>query len=389
MPQEFQLAAVTAFGLEAVVARELKHLGYEKTTVEDGRVWFKADESAICRTNINLRSAERVSVVPARFEATDFGVLFDSTRAIAWEEWLPKDAKFPIAGRSVRSQLHSTPDIQRLVKKAIVERMKDAYGIVWCDETGPEYAIEVAIVDDLVTLSIDTSGDGLHKRGYRAKSSAAPLRETLAAGILQLSYWRHGRPFLDPFCGSGTIAIEAALLGRRMAPGYRRHFAAEHWFRVPQLLWDNARDEARAAVLPSEGKLLAGDIDAAAISQAGRNAISAGVGSDIDFIVRNVTEWKDLPPYGCLISNPPYGERLGTLDEAEELYYRLGDLCQTLDTWSFYLLTAHRDFESIFGWSADRRRKLYNAKLACTLYQYFGPKPPAEKQNEDPQESSP
>ena len=185
----------------------------------------------------------------------------------------------------------------------------------------------------------------------------------------------------------GTRAEDAA--GQALECFLVRHFAAEHWFRVPQLLWDNARDEARAAVLPSEGKLLAGDIDAAAISQAGRSAISAGVGSDIDFVVRNVTEWQDLPLYGCLISNPPYGERLGTLDEAEELYYRLSDLCQTLDTWSFYLLTAHRDFESIFGWSADRRRKLYNAKLACTLYQYYGPKPPTEKQDEDPQESSP
>ncbi len=249
--ESFQLAAVTAFGLEAVVARELKQLGYEQTTVEDGRVWFQGNESAICRTNIQLRAAERVNVVPARFEALDFGVLFDATRAIPWEEWLPRNAKFPVAGRSVRSQLHSTPDLQRLVKKAIVERLKEAYSMVWCDENGPEFNIEISLVDDLATLSIDTSGDGLHKRGYRAKSGAAPLRETLAAGILQLSYWKLGRPFLDPFCGSGTIAIEAALLGRRMAPGRHRSFAAEYWPRIPLSMWTRARDEAESAIIPA------------------------------------------------------------------------------------------------------------------------------------------
>lgn len=379
MPSAISLAAVTAFGLEAVVSRELTDLGAEGIVVEDGRVWFRGDERAIAFANVHLRSAERVLVSVGRFEARDFGELFDRTRELPWERWLGSDAAFPVDGRSVRSQLHSTPDCQRIVKKAIAERLKEAHKLEWCPESGVEYQVEVSLVDDQAILTIDTSGDGLHKRGYRKEGGAAPLRETTAAGLVQLSYWRSGRPFLDPCCGSGTIAIEAAMWGRRIAPGLNRRFAAESWPQIPRAVWDEVRAEARGQILPGLGvKLTAGDLDAAAVAQATENARKAGVGDDIIFSVRDAGDWSSLFDYGCLITNPPYGERLGSEREVEALYQVFGGLSRGLSTWSLYFLTAHPKFETLFGRRADRRRKLYNAKIACTYFQYFGPKPPRD-----------
>jgi putative N6-adenine-specific DNA methylase len=379
MPSAISLAAVTAFGLEAVVSRELTDLGMEGIVVEDGRVWFRGDERAAARANVHLRSAERVLVSVGRFEARDFGELFDRTRDLPWERWLGSDAAFPVDGRSVRSQLHSTPDCQRIVKKAIAERLKEAHKLDWCPESGVKYQVEVSLVDDQAILTIDSSGDGLHKRGYRKEGGAAPLRETTAAGLVQLSYWRAGRPFLDPCCGSGTIPIEAAMWGRRIAPGLNRKFAAESWPQIPGAVWDEVRSEARGQVLPELGvKLTAGDLDAAAVAQATDNARKAGVGDDIMFSVRDVGEWSSLPDYGCLITNPPYGERLGSEREVEALYQVFGRLSRELRTWSLYFLTAHPKFETLFGRRADRRRKLYNAKIPCTYFQYFGPKPPRD-----------
>lgn len=375
------LIASTTFGLEAVVSRELRLLGYEQQTTEDGKVTFAADAAAIARTNLWLRSAERVLVQIGQFEALDFGELFDRTKALPWEEWLPENAYFPVRGRSVRSRLHSTPDCQAIVKKAIVERLKQRYRKVWFPENGPTFTIEVALLKDRATLTIDTTGPGLHKRGYRKLVGEAPLKETLAAAMIQLSYWNSGRMLLDPFCGSGTIPIEGALLGRNIAPGLHRTFAAEEWPAVPRDVWQQVREEARAVALPKlDAPILGSDIDAQAIKLARHHAMLAGVSEDIRFEHRDFARVSsdELQPYGCLIANPPYGERLGELAEAEALYQRLGTFCQRLDSWSMYVLTSHKDFEALFGRRCERRRKLFNGRIECTYYQFPGPRPPRE-----------
>lgn len=377
------LIAATTFGLEAIVSRELKQLGYDKQSTEDGKVSFEADAAAIARTNLWLRSAERVLLQVGQFEVTDFGELFDRTNALPWEEWLPENAYFPVQGRSVRSQLHSTPDCQAIVKKAIVERLKQRYRKVWFEENGPTFTIEVSLLKDRATLTIDTTGPGLHKRGYRKLVGEAPLKETLAAALIQLSYWNSGRMLLDPFCGSGTIPIEAAMLGRKLAPGLQRTFAAESWPTVPVAMWQQARDEARAAALPTiEGSIVGSDIDPDAIKLATHHAMLAGVADDIQFEHRDFARvtTDELQPYGCLIANPPYGERLGELAEAESLYQRLGTFCQRLNGWSIYVLTSHKEFESLFARRCDRRRKLFNGRIECIYYQFQGPRPPQEHQ---------
>ncbi len=374
-----QLIAATTFGLEAVVSRELKQLGYEKQTTEDGKVTFEADAAAIARANLWLRSAERVLVQVGQFEARDFGELFDRTKELPWEDWLPENAYFPVRGRSVRSQLHSTPDCQAIVKKAIVERLKQRYQKVWFQENGPTFTIEVSLLKDRATLTIDTTGPGLHKRGYRKLVGEAPLKETLAAALIQLSYWNSGRMLLDPFCGSGTIPIEAALLGRKIAPGLNRTFASEEWPIVPREVWEQARDEARSVALPKlDAPIVGSDSDPHAIKLAKHHALEAGVAADLRFEHRDFAQISgpDLLPYGCLIANPPYGERLGELDEAEALYARLGAFCNRLNAWSVYVLTSHKEFERLFGQTSDRRRKLFNGRIECTYYQFQGPRPP-------------
>ncbi len=377
MSDPLTLIATTAFGLEAVVSRELEQLGCTGLRVEDGRVRFEGQPVDVCRANLWLRSADRVLVQLAEFEATDFGVLFDQAHALPWEDWLTEESAFPVRGRSVRSQLHSVPDCQRLVKKAIVERLKRVYPVDWFAETGPEFPVSVQMMRDRCTITLDTSGPGLHKRGYRALTGAAPLKETLAAALVQLSYWNRERLLVDPCCGTGTILIEAALIGRNMAPGLKRSFAAERWPRIPLALWDECRAEARSRIGPPLGETLAGyDIDWRPLQLAREAAKQAGVFDDLHFQQRPVAEFRSSRKYGCLITNPPYGERLGEQDEVEALYRELGEQLAPLETWSQYILTAHPQFETLFGRKAIRRRKLFNGTIECTYYQYPGPKPP-------------
>ncbi len=376
------LIATAAAGTEAVVKRELAALGYEARVVTPGRLLFQGDAAAICRTNLWLRTGERVLIQMATFPAADFDALFDGTAAVAWETWLPRDAEFPVNGRSHHSQLTSVPAIQRSVKKAIVERMRRAHHVENLPETGPRCAVEISIRDDVAALTLDTTGVGLHKRGYRRLVSEAQLRETLAAVLVQLSYWRPGRVLADPFCGSGTIPIEAALIGRNIAPGLKRDFAAAQWPSFDQRLWQQARDEARDLVRPPlEERLLAYDVDPDVLSLARYHAEQAGVADDIHWQQRPFSDLRAKAEYGCLIANPPYGERLSDDREVEQLYRTFPLVLRRLPTWSFYILSSRPDLESLVGQRADRRRKLYNGPLECTYYQFHGPRPPREGQN--------
>ncbi len=371
-----ELIATSTFGLEAVVGRELQGLGYECQTLQNGRVLFSGEAAAIARANLWLRTSDRVLLRIGAFTATDFGVLFDSTYALPWEEWIPADAAFPVKGRSVQSQLSSVPACQKIVKKAIVEKLKQAHGVTTLPESGALYTIEVGLLKDLATLTIDTSGVGLHKRGYRTLSGQAPLKETLAAALVLLSYWRPDRPLIDPFCGSGTIPIEAAMIGRNLAPGQQRAFVAETWPNLPAEIWSEARTEASdlaGAEIP--GMIMGTDQDAAALSLARHHAANAGVANDIHFQQRTFADLTSQRRYGCLICNPPYGERVGERPELRELYASMPAVLRHLPTWSHYILTAYRGFESILGQRADRRRKLYNGRIECTYFQFHGPSP--------------
>ena len=380
MARRIELIATAAFGLEAVVSRELTDLGYTEQTVEDGRVTFIGDELAVCRCNLWLRAADRLLVKVGSFPAHDFGELFDRIEALPWHEWLQVDARFPVSGKSVRSQLHHEPTIQSVTKKAIVESLKRNFQRHWFQETGNEYQIEVSILKDQALLSIDTSGPGLHKRGYRVTSGAAPLRETTAAALVLLSYWNRERPFLDPFCGSGTIPIEAAMIGRNRAPGLSRSFLCEQWPQLTREHWKQAREEARDKVLGKPKlSLLASDIDGKVVRLAQANAIEAGIGSDIEFKTMDVLELKTSQEYGVVITNPPYGERLGDEQSAAEIYDDMADAFAPLSTWSIYVLTSHPGFERYFKRRANRRRKLYNGRIECQYFQFHGPRPPWER----------
>jgi putative N6-adenine-specific DNA methylase len=385
--------ATTPFGLEAVVSRELLALGYADQTVSDGRVVFTADWEAVPRCNLWLRCADRLLWRLAEFEARDFGELFDRSAAVRWAETLPVDAAFPVRARSTRSQLHHTPTVQSIVKKAVVESLRRRHaGVEWFEETGTEFAVDVSVVRDVVTLAIDTSGAGLHKRGYRTLTGPSPLKETLAAALVQLSFWDAQRPLWDPFCGTGTIAIEAALIGRNIAPGLGRRFAAESWPQLPADRWRAARTEAAdRAAGPLAHPIHATDIDAASLRLARTHAAAAGVTDDIHFEQKPFRDISTRRQYGCLIGNPPYGERSGTRESAEALYREFPAVFERLPTWSFYVLTAHTSFEKIVGRQADRRRKLYNARIPCTYYQFHGPRPPrpAASSPHSPAESEP
>lgn len=373
-----QLIATSAVGLEAVVARELKALGYEAKIRQTGRIAFAGDESAICRSNLWLRSADRVLLEIGAFEATDFGQLFDRTFELPWETWVGRDDAFPVNGRSVKSQLSSVPACQKIVKKAIVEKLRHAHRTQTLPEVGTQYTVEVALLEDQATLTIDTSGAGLHKRGYRRLVAEAQLKETLAAALVQLSFWKPDRPLIDPFCGSGTIPIEAALIGRNLAPGLERTFAAEAWPPISERLWTQARAEARDLAreeLPI--KIIGTDVDGEVLSLARYHAAQAGVADDIHFQQRDFSELTSKRQYGCVICNPPYGERMGQSDELESLYTSMPLVLRRLPTWSHYILTAFPDFESLVGRHADRRRKLYNGRIECTYYQFYGPRPRA------------
>ncbi len=357
---------------------------YAARTVTPGRLLFHGDQIAICRANLWLRSGERVLLHMGSFPATDFGELFDGTAALPWEQWVSKDAEFPVQGRSHRSQLSSVPACQRIVKRAIVKRLQEAYQVEQLPETGPLCSIEISLRDDVAMLTLDTTGVGLHKRGYRRLVGEAQLRETLAATLVQLSFWRPGRVLADPFCGTGTIPIEAALIGRNIAPGLGREFVAEAWPTLDARNWQLAREEARDSTRPALSERLLGyDIDPEALGLARYHAEQAGVAEDIHWQERPFSELRAKAEYGCIITNPPYGERMGAEAEIEQLYQTFPLVLRRLPTWSHYILSARPDLEDLVGQRADRRRKLYNGPLECTYYQFHGPRPPRSDVNPD------
>ena len=376
MPQ-FDLIATATFGLENIVARELRDLGYCDCSVADGRITFSGNEHDIARCNLWLRSADRVLIRVGEFPAPDFGALFDQTIELPWNTILPVDARIPVSGRSVRSTLRSVPAVQGCVKKAIVENLKRRHNRFRFEESGPEYPVEVSLLRDTATLTIDTTGPGLHKRGYRKVVGRAPLRETMAAGLVQISYWNRDRTLIDPFCGSGTIPIEAALLGRNIAPGLARSFLCEDWQWIDRSVFREARAAAKDERQPRlREPILGHDHDPAAVRLSERGATEAGVATDVRFKRQEISDLKSSREFGCIITNPPYGERLGESEQVEAVYREMGRVYSPLDTWSIYVLTSHRWFEKHFGCRAPRRRKLYNGRLECQYYQYPGPPPP-------------
>ena len=375
---ELKLIATTTFGLESIVNTQVTKLGYEIERVENGQVVFQGDLAAIPRTNLWLRSAERVLILVGEFIATDFDQLYEKTKELPWEEWLPENAEFPVAGKSVKSILSSVPACQSIVKKAIVDKMKEKYRRQRFPEDGPRYQLQIALLQDRATLTIDTSGQGLHKRGYRQLATEAPLQETLVAAMIQLSRWEQDRILIDPFCGSGTIPIEAALLAKNIAPGLQRSFAAEKWPNLPLSLWKKAREEARELVQTKlKPRLIMGtDLDLKTIGIARYHSRQAGVDDLIHWQEQSFKDFSNSRKYGYIISNPPYGERLKEGGDIAALYRLKGEKLRQLDTWSLYILTSHRQFESLFGKKASKRRKLYNGGIECQYYQYFGPWPP-------------
>lgn len=375
--QQLHLTATTAFGLEAVVGRELERLGYREQTKSDGRVHFQADQSAIARCNLHLRVANRLLLRLGTFPAGDFDAYFDGISAIPWEDWIPPDAQFPVTGGSQKSQLHSVPACQAMAKKAIAQRLERVYSRS-LPETGILVPVHFELNHDECAMYLNTSGAGLHRRGYREHSGEAPLRETLAAALLELSVWQPERPLIDPFCGSGTIAIEAALMAQRLPPGMHRHFAAESWPTLPATIWQEQRAEA-AANIQSEplAPILASDVDFRVLKTARENARRAGVEDRIHFQQQDVSDLSTKRKYGCLVTNPPYGQRLNDVEAARELWRTLARVTQDWSTWSLFVLVGSREFEREFGRRATRRRKLYNGTLECTYYQFLGDKPPS------------
>ncbi len=373
-----ELIATATFGLEAVVKREIEALGYAVRGSQDGRITYMADERGIVRSNLWLRSADRVYVKMAEFEAKTFEELFQNVAGIPWEEWIPFEGKFTVVGTSVKSQLHSVPGCQSIVKKAIVTRLQQTYGEVTFPETGAAYTVRFAFQKDVCCVMMDTSGAGLHKRGYRVMDVAAPIKETLAAAMVSLSFFRPGRVMADPFCGSGTVAIEAAMLARNVAPGLSRKFAAEGWDFIPKEVWKEERTKAFEAMRTDEElegtRILASDIDPKAVKAAKENALEAGVDDLIEFSVQPFRRFTQaqLPEKGMLITNPPYGQRIGEQKQLDAIYRDLAAFCQGQPTWSAFLITADKTFESKFGRPADRRRKLYNGRIETCYYQIHG-----------------
>lgn len=378
MKKDYTLIATAAMGLESVVAKEVKDLGFENVKVENSRVVFDADAAGIARANLWLRTADRVKLLIGEFEAKTYDELFEQTKALPWEAFISEDGEFPVIGKSHKSKLYSVPDCQSIVKKAIVERMKQKYGIAqWLKESGALYRVEVALLKDQVTLTLDTSGSGLHKRGYRIGQGEAPLKETLAAALVQLTNWRGDQPFYDLFCGSGTIPIEAALIGQNIAPGFNREFAAENWSFLSADIWDKALEEAEdLANYDQELHIFGTDINPKMIDIAKANATEAGLGGDlITWKQMNALDFhSDQLGGGYIISNPPYGERIGQKEEVEKLYEKLGKHLAQYPTWSIYIMTANEKFETLFGREASKKRKLFNGFIRTDYYQYFGKK---------------
>ncbi|MBB6452252.1 putative N6-adenine-specific DNA methylase [Salirhabdus euzebyi] len=374
MANQFTLIATSAAGLESIVANEVKNLGFDNVRVENGRIEYDADAYGIAKSNLWLRTADRVKLLVGEFEAKTFDELFEKTKALPWEEYIPENGQVPVIGKSVKSTLYSVPDCQSIVKKAIVNRLTQKHGLIdRLPENGALYRVEVAILKDKVTLTLDTSGTGLHKRGYRVKQNEAPLKETLAAALVQLTNWRPDEPFVDPFTGSGTIPIEAALIGQNIAPGFNREFAAEEWDIVPQKIWDEALTEAEdLANYDQKLNIFGYDIDHKMIEMAKGNALEAGFADLINFKQMQVSDLNPKESNGYLIGNPPYGERIGEKDVVEKMYRDLGNIMKNHPSWSVYILTSHQDFEKLYGQKATKKRKLYNGFIRTDYYQYFG-----------------
>lgn len=375
----FPIVVPCHFGLEAVLKREIIDLGYDIDQVEDGRVTFTGDADAVCRANIFLRSAERILIRVGKFKAYTFDELFENIKKLSWEDYIPVDGKFWVTkASSINSKLFSPSDIQSITKKAIVERLKDQYGKNWFDETGSPYPIRIFIYRDEVTVCLDSSGDSLHKRGYRPAAGKAPISETLAAALIMLTPWNKDRILLDPFCGSGTFAIEAAMMAANIAPGAGRSFTAEGWTNfIDRQLWYDVVDEAQEMVnLDIETDIQGYDIDPEVVKIAIDNAKRAGVENLVHFQQRPVSEMSHHKKYGFIITNPPYGERLEEIETLPAIYSAFGSQFSKMDSWSAYLISSYEDTEKYFGRKADKNRKIYNGMIKTYFYQFLGPKPP-------------
>lgn len=371
----YTILATTPMGLESIVAKEVQALGYE-TISENGRVIYSGDATAIVKSNLWLRSADRIKLIVGRFKATSFDQLFELTKALPWEDYIDDNGQFPVSGKSVKSTLYSVPDCQAIVKKAIVERLKKAYNKTgWLTEDGALFKVEVSILKDEVLLTIDTSGSGLHKRGYRLAQGAAPMKETLAAALVQLTNWKGDTPFIDPFCGSGTIAIEAAMIAQNLAPGFNRDFASEAWSIIPEGLYDQERDYAESvADYDKEIQIIASDIDPDMVEIARNNATEVGFADVIEFKQMDVHQLHLTSEKGIIVGNPPYGERIGERKEVESMYTYLGQLLSENPKWSMYIMTSYKTFEQLINKKATKRRKLFNGYIECTYFQYWGEK---------------
>ncbi|MGC4376399.1 class I SAM-dependent RNA methyltransferase [Fictibacillus sp. Mic-4] len=376
--RKLKLIATAAMGLEALVAKEVRDLGFENVIVDNGKVYFEGDELSVCKANLWLRTADRVKLVIGEFKAESFDELFEKTKALPWADFIPEDGEFPVIGKSVKSKLFSVSDCQAIVKKAVVESMKNAYKReTWFPENGALYRIEVALLKDVATISIDTSGTGLHKRGYRALHSEAPLKETMASALIMLTNWTPDKPFVDPFCGSGTIPIEAAMIGQNIAPGLNREFASEGWSWIDKKTWYRAVEEANdLAKYDVPLDILGTDIDHKMIELSKNNAMEAGFEGLVHFKQMQVKDFTTKKEYGYVVTNPPYGERLGEREEVAQLYKEMGQVFIPHDTWSVYVITSNENFEKLYGKQATKKRKLYNGHIKCDYYQYFGKRPP-------------
>lgn len=377
--RKLELIAPCHFGLEAVLKREIIDLGYEISQVEDGKVTFYGDEQAVAYANMFLRTAERILIKVGQFKAYTYDELFEGTKALPWEEFIPVDGKFWVTKAStIKSKLFSPSDIQSIMKKAMVERMKEKYHMSWFQEDGASYPVRVSLMKDVVTVALDTTGISLHKRGYRKLSSKAPISETLAAALIMLTPWKKDRILVDPFCGSGTFLIEAAMMASNIAPGMNRSFLAEDWKQlIPRKNWYDALEEAQDLVNTNlEMDLQGYDIDGEVIKNARENAVCAGVDHLIHFQQRELSKLRHPKKYGFVITNPPYGERLEEKEMLPALYKQIGEVYQRLDSWSMYLITSYEDAERYIGKKADKNRKIYNGMIRTYYYQYMGPKPP-------------
>lgn len=370
---KFTLIATAAMGIEALVAREVRNLGFENIQVENGKITYDSDASGICRSNMWLRTADRVKLKMGEFRATSYEELFEQTKALPWGDILPEDAEFPVIGKSIKSKLYSVPDCQSIVKKAIVESLKERYHVTWFKENGPLFRIEIALHKDIATLSIDTSGTGLHKRGYRYLHNTAPLKETLAAAMIMLTNWKYDQPFVDPFCGSGTIPIEAAMIGQNIAPGFNRNFACENWPIISPENWRRAEEEAEdLAKYDRKLNIIGSDIDHKMVDLSKNNAAEAGLSELIEFKQMQVTDFNPSKDNGVIVCNPPYGERIGEKEKVEQLYRDMGATFKRFPSWSVYVITSNEDFEKLYGKKASKKRKLYNGNIKTDYYQFFG-----------------